>query len=184
MKRLSEVAMGKAAVIVSFDNNDIFLKLMEMGCVPGEIVRVQQVAPLGDPIAISVSGYNLSLRLDEARHIFVEDLVDAFILAQKNIDKISGTAFNMGGGPKNTVSLVEILSLISEKTGKQVDISFEGWRTGDQQYYVSDTAAFQKATGWKPRYTVAEGIEALTVWLCNTRKITLAQNVSSKAVEV
>ena len=74
MKRLSEVAMGNAAIIVSFDNNDIFLKLMEMGCVPGEIVRVQQVAPLGDPIAISVSGYNLSLRLDEARHIFVEDL--------------------------------------------------------------------------------------------------------------
>ena len=77
MKRLSEVTMGQAAVIVSFDNNDIFLKLMEMGCVPGEIVRVQQVAPLGDPIAISVSGYNLSLRLDEARHIFVEDLEKA-----------------------------------------------------------------------------------------------------------
>ena len=77
MKRLSEVTMGKAAVIVSFDNNDIFLKLMEMGCVPGEIVRVQQVAPLGDPIAISVSGYNLSLRLDEAKHIIVEDLEEA-----------------------------------------------------------------------------------------------------------
>jgi ferrous iron transport protein A len=58
--------------IVSFEKNDIFLKLMEMGCVPGEIVRVEQVAPLGDPIAISVSGYNLSLRLDEAQNIFVE----------------------------------------------------------------------------------------------------------------
>jgi ferrous iron transport protein A len=45
-----------------------------MGCVPGEKIRVEQIAPLGDPIAITVSGYNLSLRLDEARNIFVEDL--------------------------------------------------------------------------------------------------------------
>ncbi|MEJ7766672.1 MAG: FeoA family protein [Chitinophagaceae bacterium] len=75
MKRLSDVKIGSSVVIVSFENNDIFLKLMEMGCVPGEIVKVDQVAPLGDPIAISVSGYNLSLRLDEAKYIFVEDLV-------------------------------------------------------------------------------------------------------------
>ncbi len=74
MKRLSEVRMGSSAVIISFENNDIFLKLMEMGCVPGEVVKVDQVAPLGDPIAITVSGYNLSLRLDEARNIFVEEI--------------------------------------------------------------------------------------------------------------
>ena len=72
MKRLSNVPVGSSVRIVSFENNDIFLKLMEMGCVPGEIVRVEQIAPLGDPIAISVSGYNLSLRLDEAQNIFVE----------------------------------------------------------------------------------------------------------------
>jgi ferrous iron transport protein A len=72
LKRLSEIAVGESVVIKSFENNDIFLKLMEMGCVPGEIITVDQVAPLGDPIAISVSGYNLSLRLDEAHNIFVE----------------------------------------------------------------------------------------------------------------
>jgi ferrous iron transport protein A len=53
----------------------LFLKLMEMGCVPGEMVKVEQIAPLGDPISISVSGYNLSLRLDEAKNIFVEEFV-------------------------------------------------------------------------------------------------------------
>ena len=74
MKRLSELAVGSLAVITSFENNDIFLKLMEMGCVPGERIKVEQVAPLGDPISISVSGYNLSLRLDEARNIFVEEI--------------------------------------------------------------------------------------------------------------
>ena len=76
MKRLSHVPIGSVVRIVSFENNDIFLKLMEMGCVPGEIIRVEQVAPLGDPIAISVSGYNLSLRLDEAQNIFVEKVVE------------------------------------------------------------------------------------------------------------
>ena len=48
---------------------------MEMGCVPGELVRVEQIAPLGDPISITVSGYNLSLRLDEAENIFMEEEV-------------------------------------------------------------------------------------------------------------
>jgi ferrous iron transport protein A len=74
MKRLSDVKVGASAVIVSFDSDEIFLKLMEMGCVPGEQVLVEQVAPLGDPIAIKVSGYSLSLRLDEAENIFVEDI--------------------------------------------------------------------------------------------------------------
>ncbi len=73
VKRLSEIAIGATVVIKSFENNEIFLKLMEMGCVPGEVIKVEQVAPLGDPIAITVSGYNLSLRLDEAENIFVEE---------------------------------------------------------------------------------------------------------------
>ncbi|MFT3826106.1 MAG: FeoA family protein [Chitinophagaceae bacterium] len=72
MKRLSEIAAGNTAKILSFENNDLFLKLMEMGCVPGELVRVEQIAPLGDPISITVAGYNLSLRLNEADNIFVE----------------------------------------------------------------------------------------------------------------
>ncbi|HTF27899.1 MAG TPA: FeoA family protein [Flavitalea sp.] len=73
-KRLSDLRSGISARIVSFEDNDLFLKLMEMGCVPGEIVKVEQVAPLGDPISITVAGYNLSLRLNEADNIFVEVL--------------------------------------------------------------------------------------------------------------
>ena len=72
-KRLSEIKVGKYAVIIEFENDDIFLKLMEMGCIPGEIVKIDQIAPLGDPISITVSGYRLSLRLDEARMIWVEE---------------------------------------------------------------------------------------------------------------
>ena len=72
MKRLSELAIGQNAVIHSFEKDEIFIKLMEMGCIPGESVKVEQIAPLGDPIFISVAGYHLSLRLNEAYSIFVE----------------------------------------------------------------------------------------------------------------
>ena len=73
MKRLSEIGVGRKVIIKSFEKDDIFIKLMEMGCIPGETVLIQQVAPLGDPISIFVAGYNLSLRLNEAHQIFVEE---------------------------------------------------------------------------------------------------------------
>ena len=74
MRKLSEVEIGRTVIIHSFEKDDIFIKLMEMGCVPGEKIKVEQKAPLGDPISITVSGYNLSLRICEADKILVEDL--------------------------------------------------------------------------------------------------------------
>jgi Fe2+ transport system protein FeoA len=74
MKRLSQIKQGRLVKIVSFENNELLLKLMEMGCLPGENIKIDQVAPLGDPISIAVAGYNLSLRLSEADSIFVEEL--------------------------------------------------------------------------------------------------------------
>lgn len=70
--RLSELRPGQEGIIKEFNNNEIFLKLMEMGCVPGEKILLEQIAPLGDPISVSVSGYHLSLRLNEAEYIIVE----------------------------------------------------------------------------------------------------------------
>lgn len=71
MKKLSDLKIGEVGVIYSFENDEIFLKLMEMGCIPGEKIRVEQIAPLGDPISISVAGYQLSLRNDEAESIII-----------------------------------------------------------------------------------------------------------------
>ena len=70
--RLSELKPGQEGIIKEFNSNEIFLKLMEMGCVPGERILMEQVAPLGDPISVNVSGYHLSLRINEAEHIMVE----------------------------------------------------------------------------------------------------------------
>ncbi len=73
-RKLSEVPLGKSVVIKSFKNDEIFLKLMEMGCIPGETITVEKIAPFKDPISIVVAGYRLSLRLNEAEHVIVEDL--------------------------------------------------------------------------------------------------------------
>ena len=72
--RLSELKMGQRALITSFYSSELELKLMEMGCLPGEEVVVEQIAPLGDPISIKVAGYSLSLRKSEASEINVESL--------------------------------------------------------------------------------------------------------------
>jgi ferrous iron transport protein A len=77
MRKLSEVETGKNVIIRGFDESELSIKLMEMGCIPGEVIRIEQVAPLGDPISISVAGYRLSLRLNEAAHILVDEYVDA-----------------------------------------------------------------------------------------------------------
>ncbi|GAA4300339.1 FeoA family protein [Compostibacter hankyongensis] len=77
MVRLSALPAGKKAVIREFEKDDIHIKLMEMGCVPGETVLVEKKAPLGDPIAIAIAGYHLSLRKKEADHIWVEELTTA-----------------------------------------------------------------------------------------------------------
>lgn len=71
-KKLSELRPGQKGIIKDFDNQEIHLKLMEMGCLPGERISVEQVAPLGDPVSVIVAGYTLSLRLDEADHILVD----------------------------------------------------------------------------------------------------------------
>ena len=74
-KKLSEIKSGSGGTIRSFDNNELSVKLMEMGCLPGEIIMVEQIAPFKDPISVSVAGYRLSLRIEEAEAIIVEEFL-------------------------------------------------------------------------------------------------------------
>jgi ferrous iron transport protein A len=70
--RLSELPAGATGIITRFDDEFAKIKLMEMGCLPGERVSVEVIAPLGDPIIIKVTNYKLSLRKAEAFSIWVE----------------------------------------------------------------------------------------------------------------
>jgi CDP-paratose 2-epimerase len=97
--------------------------------------------------------------------LFVEDLVDAMLLAHERIEQTAGRAFNIGGGPANTVSLLELMQLIAEITGERPAFEIEPWRPADQRYYVSSTARFERTTGWRPRIGVRAGVERLLSWL-------------------
>lgn len=101
--------------------------------------------------------------------LFVEDLVDAFLLAQSNIHTLSGQAFNVGGGLGNTISLLELLELIGRLQGEKPATRLNEWRPGDQRYYVSDTRKFKAATGWAPKVNVHAGVKRLMGWLLETR---------------
>jgi CDP-paratose 2-epimerase len=101
--------------------------------------------------------------------LFVTDLVDAFLRAMRDIDRLSGRAFNIGGGPERAVSLREVIDLLESATGAPagtpINYRFAPWRPGDQLYYVSDIRAFRAATGWQPQVDVRSGVTALCDWL-------------------
>jgi CDP-paratose 2-epimerase len=107
--------------------------------------------------------------------LFVDDLVDAFLLARRHVARLAGRAFNIGGGPANTTSLLELVERIGGLTGRRPDVRFEAWRTGDQRWYVSDVRAFGAATGWQPRTSLAEGLGRLHAWLAASRDADAAE---------
>jgi CDP-paratose 2-epimerase len=104
--------------------------------------------------------------------LFVTDLVDALLLAQERMPELAGEAFNIGGGVNNTLSLLELLSMIQELQETLPPIKTGEWRAGDQKYYVSDIRKFRAFTGWLPRISVRQGVAELYQWLrdCGGRR--------------
>lgn len=70
-KNVAQMKPGEVGIIAGFTDETLSVKLLEMGCLPGAAVRFNFTAPLGDPICISVLGYELSLRLEEAATITI-----------------------------------------------------------------------------------------------------------------
>jgi CDP-paratose 2-epimerase len=118
----------------------------------------------GEPIAI----YGDGLQVRDI--LYVDDLVDAMLTAQASMPLVAGEAFNIGGGPERTTSLVELLETIAALQGSPVAVEFNEWREADQRYYVSDTRKFCEATGWAPTVSVCDGVASLHHWLQESRK--------------
>jgi len=112
--------------------------------------------------------------------LFVEDLVDAMLLAHGDIANTAGEAFNIGGGARNTISLLELMDLITDITGERPGFAIEPWRPADQRYFVSSTAKFERLTGWRPRIGVREGVERLLAWLVATGTSHVRRAAASK----
>jgi nucleoside-diphosphate-sugar epimerase len=84
--------------------------------------------------------------------LYVEDLVDAFLLARAEMPRVADQAFNIGGGPEQAISLLEVIDMIGHLNGHQPEYEFQDLRPGDQRYYGSDTRKFRNATGWWLRF--------------------------------
>jgi CDP-paratose 2-epimerase len=113
----------------------------------------------GEPITIYGDGKQVRDVL------YVDDLVAALRRASSDASALAGRAFNIGGGPANAISLLELIDMIGDLRGQPVAVEHEAWRQGDQRFYVSDTSAFTAATGWRPRTAPAEGLRKLHAWL-------------------
>lgn len=96
--------------------------------------------------------------------LFVDDLVRAFVLASDQIEQTRGQIYNIGGGPANTISLLELIAELERLAEHEIPVKFSDWRPGDQRIYVSD---IRKATefGWQPAISKQEGVRRLVEWL-------------------
>lgn len=97
--------------------------------------------------------------------LHVHDLIAAYAAALDRIEITSGKAYNVGGGPENTLSLLELVRILDRKFGRKLDCSFEAWRPGDQPVFVSDISRAKRDFGWCPRIGVEEGIGRLIDWI-------------------
>ncbi len=113
----------------------------------------------GNQLTIYGDGYQVR----DALH--VSDAADAWLAALDHIALARGRIFNLGGGPSNSVSLLELLDHIAELTGREVKYDFSAWRPGDQPWYVTDTRALSTALNWAPRVSLREGLRTLYAWL-------------------
>jgi CDP-paratose 2-epimerase len=94
----------------------------------------------------------------------VKDLVLAFEKVRTQVERTAGQIYNVGGGPKNSVSLFEVIDLIEQLTGKKLRYSTQRSRPGDQLYYVTDYEKLKEHTGWKPQISVRENIKMIWEW--------------------
>jgi CDP-paratose 2-epimerase len=101
--------------------------------------------------------------------LYIDDLVDAMILAYKYSKETAGRAFTIGGGPNLDLSLNEFVNKIHKYCDSFPQVVYEPWRLADQKYYVSNIQKFRSVTGWFPKIKTDEGIDRLFNWLQSNR---------------
>ena len=103
--------------------------------------------------------------------MFIDDTVDAYMAAWSRIEAVSGQAFNLGGGPGNAVTLLQVLSELGAKTGNKPDLGFSEWRPGDQRYFVADTTKARAVLGLGPTVGWKDGLRRLAAWVKSEQRV-------------
>lgn len=96
--------------------------------------------------------------------LFIDDLVAAYDKAFRT-PEVYGKIFNIGGGKKNTMSLLELIGMIEKFFGRKIELLFTDWRPGDQPVYISDIGKAEKEFGWKPEIGIEAGVDKLARWV-------------------
>ncbi len=117
----------------------------------------------GNPVAIYGDG-------KQVRDIlYVDDLISAYEKAIQKIDVSNGRIYNIGGGPDNRMSLLQLVELLEREHGLSLKYDFQPWRDGDQKIFLSDNTRLQEELGWRPTASFRQGISNLIKWVkCNS----------------
>ena len=97
--------------------------------------------------------------------LFIDDLVRAYEAAYRERETVAGKVLNIGGGPDNTLSLLELLSLLERLKGEKIPVAYGDWRPGDQKIFCCDISAAASMLAWKPTVTPETGTERLFAWV-------------------
>lgn len=143
--------------------------VMRMSCIYGPrqlgtedqgwIAHFVRSALTGDSVTI----YGDGCQVRDLLH--VDDAVEAYLAAWRRIAVARGNAFNLGGGPANTASLLQVVSEIGAFTGRPLEITFADWRASDQRYYVSDTRRAARMLELAEPRDWRDGLQHLCRWM-------------------
>ena len=120
----------------------------------------------GDPITIYGDGKQVRDAL------YVDDLINAYELAIQRIETTSGKVYNIGGGPDNTISIwSELSDELEQIVGHKIEVSYDDWRPGDQNIYISDISKAKQDFDWSPEVGVSDGVKRLWLWAESNRHL-------------
>ena len=122
-------------------------------------------AVLGRPITIYGNGKQVRDLL------FVDDLIAAMDLAWMNIKATAGKIYNIGGGPENAVSVIQLIEYLKKHVNPNLSVSFSQWRPGDQLVYISDIRKAKDDFGWQPNVNWVDGVKRLVAWVRENREL-------------
>jgi CDP-paratose 2-epimerase len=103
--------------------------------------------------------------------LYIDDLINAYQLAENKIHLTAGQVFNIGGGNDNKISVIQAIEKISRYTNKEIKICYQNSREGDQKIYISDNSKATEVFGWQPQITIEKGFRNMIEWIQHNKKI-------------
>lgn len=103
--------------------------------------------------------------------LYINDLVSLYDQIIKNIDICNGQAYNIGGGPEYTLSLLELINILEQQLNISISYNLADWRPGDQKIYISDISKIYRDIQWKPKCSIKDGITAMLEWIKNNKPV-------------